>query len=197
MQKTVGEKNALNEFIAAMKRNMLSYSYAHSYLTCLLLNQIIKSFEWESVSVREKISYMCYFHDISLADDRLMKITSAHDLESLKLSKEDQEKVLSHALKSAEIVDKFSQVPIGVSSLIKEHHGVKSGVGFRTHLSINLSPLSMMFIVVENFVDEYLKKALPPSQEEIAEIFSQMEVIYNKVTYAQALLALQTTILKK
>ncbi len=197
MQKTVGEKNALNDFLAAMKKNLLSYSYAHSYLCCLLLNQIIKSFEWESASVREKISYICYFHDISLLEDRLIKICSSQELEAAKLSKDDHDKVLSHAMKSAEIVDKFSQVPIGVSSLIKEHHGVKSGVGFRNHLSINLSPLSMMFVVVEAFVDEYLKRGLPPAKEDIAEIFSKMDGTFNKVTYAQTLLALQAAILKK
>lgn len=196
MSNMVGEKNALADYLKALKNNKLSFAYSHSYLSCLLLNMILKSFEWDSNTVREKITYICYFHDISLDNETLVKIDSLAELNQLKLSDEDKKKVIEHALKSAETVDLFPQVPIGVSSLIREHHGVKTGVGFRESLSINLSPIAMMFLVVEDFVKHFLAYEKAPSREELVGIFDRLEAEYNKTTYAQTMMALRVAILK-
>jgi hypothetical protein len=195
MQKTLGERNALADYLNNLKKNTMSYSYSHSYLACLLLNKILKSFEWESASVREKISYICYFHDISLKEDSHTRVNDDAELKSLDLGKDATSLIMNHANKSAEIVDQFPQVPIGVSSLIREHHGVKTGVGFRTNLSINLSPVSMMFIVVEEFVHEFLKLPEQSSKEDIAKIFTKLEPVFNKTTYSQTIAALKVAIL--
>lgn len=195
MSRTLGDKNALSDYLNNLRNNTMSFAYSHSYLTCLLLNKILKSFEWESAAVREKITYICYFHDISLKEDELIKISNQEELDKLELSREKQSLVLNHANKSAEIVDQFPQVPIGVSSLIREHHGIKTGVGFRTQLTITLSPVSMMFVVTEDFVHKFLTYPTPPNKDQIIQIFKELEQVYNKVTYAQTLLALQNSIL--
>jgi hypothetical protein len=195
MARSLGDKNALSDYLANLKKNSMSFAYSHSYLTCLLLNKILKSFEWESVSVREKITYICYFHDISVTDDELLKISTQAEMEKLELPRDKQALVVNHANKSAEIVDQFPQVPIGVSSLIREHHGVKTGVGFRTSLSISLSPISMMFVVTEDFVSKFLSYPTPPNKEQMVQIFTELGEVYNKVTYAQTIIALQNSIL--
>jgi len=197
MKTTLGKDNALTDYLALLSSNKMSYGYSHSYLTSLLLFKIVKGFEWDSHLVRDKITYISYFHDMSLPNDELMKIESQASLDASDLSKADRDLVLHHAIKSAEIVEKFPQVPLGLGPLIREHHGVKSGLGFRASLSIGLSPLSMMFVVVEDFVHQFLAIKENPSRDQIQQIFNNMELIYTKTTYAQTLLALQNNILKK
>jgi hypothetical protein len=197
MQSTLGSDNALSSYLNLLMQNKLGFNYAHSYLTCLLLHKIIKNFDWESNLVRDKITYISYFHDIGLLNEEYVKIHSQEELENLAISTDQKNIVLGHALKSSEIVEKFPQIPMGVGPLIREHHGIKSGVGFATSLSIALSPLSMMFIVVEHFVHEFLKIPGVPTKVQLDAILKKLEGTYTKVTYAQTLLALQNTISRK
>lgn len=195
MDKNVGDKNALADYLKLLKGNKLSFAYSHSYLSCLLMNKILKNFEWESASVREKVNYICYFHDISLKGENLVKISTKEELENSGLSSADRNLVMNHANKSAEILDQFPQVPLGVAGLIREHHGVKTGVGFRDSLTITISPISMMFVVIEDFVGQFLSIPGNPTKEQVEEIFKKLSATYNKVTYAQTVAALQSTIL--
>ncbi len=195
MQNVVGEKNAMADYLKLLTQNKLSYAYSHVYLSNLLLNKILKNFEWGSAIVREKITYICYFHDISLKSDHLMKISSKEELQVADLNSKDTALVLNHANLSADIVDQFPQVPMGVSELIRQHHGVKTGVGFKDGLSINLSPIVMMFLVVEEFVTEFLKISGVPARDQLNEIFKKLELVYTKLTYAQTVAALKTAIL--
>lgn len=197
MEKMLESSSALGNFLKNLQENKLSFAYSHSYFTCMLLQKILKNFEWESASAREKITIISYFHDISLKNGELMKISSTSELENAQLSKSQKELVLNHAYKSAEILDQFPAIPMGVSVLVREHHGIKSGVGFRSGLSIGVSPMAMMFMVVEEFVHEFLKYPNVPNKDQIEGILTKMELEYNKLTYAQTMLALRNTILPK
>lgn len=197
MKKSLGNEKALAGFLKNMQANKMSFAYAHSYLICLLLNQVLKHFDWETVAVRDKITYLSYFHDISLKSDLLMRIHSFEELSELLLTKDQNDTVLNHALKSAEILDKFPSVPMGVTDLVREHHGVRNGVGFRTSLSLGISPISMMFVVIEDFVGEFLKLPAKPSLTETELILNKLELEFSKATYAQALKALRVTVLKQ
>lgn len=75
--------------------------------------------------------------------------------------------------------------------ILSEHHGSKSGIGFPKTLSIAIAPLSMMFIVVEDFVDSFLKIKDLPTRNDFEAIFNRLEKKYTKVTYAQTLSALR------
>ena len=130
MQSSIMESSALGSFLSQLNANKLSYAYSHCYFTCLILHQIVKKFSWSSDAIKEKITYLAYFHDISLKDDKLLKIHNTQDLEASKLTKEETELVLNHAHLSAEILEKFTNVPFDVGVIIREHHGVKSGKGF-------------------------------------------------------------------
>ena len=197
MVTSLGEKNALADYLKMLKQNKLSYAYSHAYLSSLLFNKILKNFEWESAAVREKVMYICFFHDISLKTDTQMQITTLDELEKSNLSRPEKDMVMNHALLSAGMLDKFPKVPIGVGVILKEYHGIKTGYGFREGLSIGLSPLSMMFVVVEDFVSEFLKIQGVPSKDQVVDIFTKLEKVYNKVTYAQTIIALQNSILNQ
>lgn len=186
------EGGALTNFLMLLEANKLSYTSAHSYLSCLILHQIINSFEWNTVNIKDKLTYVAYFHDISLVEDDFAKINSEKAFKGYSFdSKKDKERVFNHAMLSAQIIDRFPKAPLGVSVFIKEHHGTKNGVGFSHGLNMAISPMSMMFIVVEAFVDEYFKIKRGPTLEEFENIFNELDKRFDKGTYSQTVTALK------
>lgn len=190
MQQSLSEDKALATFLESLRANKLSYGYAHSYLCGLILHKVIGHFDWQSVQVKDKLTFIAFFHDISLREN-LMKYKSEEEVKNSELTKQEKNMVLGHANLSAEIVDKFSKVPDGVAIILKEHHGAKNGIGFPQSLSIAISPLSMMFIVVEEFVDAFLKINGAATAKDFEKIFGTLKEKYNKVTYEQTVVALE------
>lgn len=197
MHASLGEDNAMATFLRTLKENNLSYAYAHSYLACLILHKIVAKFDWESGQIREKLTYIAYFHDISLPDEQMMKIHSQSDLDESFYEVKEKGIISNHAMQSAKIVEKIPKVPSGVTTVIKEHHGSKGGIGFMDDLSTSISPLSQMFIVVEDFVDSLLKVPQPASGAHIAQIMKQLSARYSSGTYNQALRAVEGMLLNK
>ena len=191
------EQNALATFLKSLKANECSYAYAHSYLCCLILHKIISNFDWQSPQIRDKLAYIAYFHDIALNGSHLTEINNLNNFNNAKLNDEERKRIENHALESAKIVSKFDKIPQGVDTIIKEHHGSKSGVGFVDSYSATLMPLSMMFIVTENFVDELLKIDGNPTADNMKAIFTKLSLRFNKSTYGQTLTALQNMVGKK
>jgi HD-GYP domain-containing protein (c-di-GMP phosphodiesterase class II) len=196
MEKTVKGNDALADFIKKLKSEKLSFAFAHSYFCCLILHKIVDQFQWDSVKMKERLTYVSYFHDISLEVSNLMEINSESDFEDTKLTEPQKKLVLNHALESANIVDRFPKIPMGIGTILKEHHGSKSGIGFPETLSISIAPLSMMFIVVEHFVIEFLKLE-DPVNEDLIGIITKLSERYNKVTYLQTLKAIESMIQKQ
>ncbi len=190
MQASLGENNALGSFLQSLRANQLSYAYSHSYMSSLILHKVVNNFDWQSPQVKEKLTFVSYFHDISLKEN-LMGYYNEAIVANSDLSKEDKQLVLNHAYQSSVIVEKFPKVPQGIGTILKEHHGSKNGVGFPQSLSIAISPISMMFVVVENFVDEFLKIQGAPTSQDFERIFAMLGERYNKVTYEQTLVALR------
>jgi hypothetical protein len=197
MTASISENNALGNFLKLMKVNSLSYAYANAYLNSLILQKVVEHFEWCTASIKARLTYVAYFHNCSLKDEHLMKILSYDQLEVADLTSKEREMVLTHAMQSAALVDKFPTVPEGVSTIIKEHHGSKNGIGFPETLSTNISPVSMMFIVVEDFVDEFLKVSEKPTKADFEYIYTHLSARYTSHTYAQTLQILDEVIFKK
>lgn len=196
MTSSISENNALGSFLKLMKENTLSYSYANAYLCSLILNKVVGHFEWGKANVKERLTYVAYFHNCSLKDEKLMKILSYEQLEVSGLTSKERELVLTHAQQSALIVEKFPSVPDGVSTIIKEHHGSKNGIGFPETLNFTISPVSMMFIVVEDFVDAFLCVSEKPTKLDFEKIRAYLSSKYTSHTYAETLKALDEMIFK-
>lgn len=183
------DSRALDEYLK--KRRMLrqSYGYQHCLLTCLIIQNIIKNFKWATQEMKNSIVYLSYFHDISLLNDRLIKIHHNYFQKSSELTADESKIVLNHALLSATIVEKFKEVSPDVVNLVREHHGIKSGKNFQETLSIIISPMTMVLIVVEDFVQRYLDLVCEPEKEKthLVAIFNDLSKKYNKLTYAEAL----------
>ncbi len=196
IEASLKEGSALSDFLLLLNAKQFTYLYAHSYFSCLLLHKIVEHFDWNTKKIKDKLTYLAYFHDISLIEDDHIKINDLNGFNKYVFDNLDQKKrVHNHAMLSSQIIDRFPGVPIGVSTFIKEHHGVKNGIGFPDTLSTTIAPLSMMFIVVETFVDSFLQIKGTPTLEEFEKILRAMRIKYNKSTYLQTLNALEALIL--
>lgn len=196
MENSLKNADGLSQYLRTMRENKLSYSYAHSFLISLILHKIVDEFEWETAKMKERMTYVAYFHDIALENPEWMRIQSEEMLEQASLSREEKKLIQNHALEAANIIERFPKIPLGIGTILKEHHGSKTGVGFPETLSISIAPLSMMFMVVESFVDEFLELE-DPRQEDLIQLISKLGERYNKVVYLQTVQALESMILKQ
>jgi hypothetical protein len=203
MEKAINENASLIHYLNHLKKDQNGFAFVHSMLVALILNKVVGKFEWESQMIREKICYAAFFHDIALLDDKLSRIHSEEELSQIEAigNKLNSSKIIDgypsnaiemvnhHALNSAFILEKIESVPAGVSQIVKEHHGAKNGMGFNTAQSISLHPLSMLFMVVEDFVLALLKLE-KPTKEVTAAIIQELQIKYVKSNYKKAVEAL-------
>ncbi len=186
-------------FFNAYKNCELSYGYVHSYLSCLMTFRIIDDFEWKKDQSANKIIYLSLFHDLSLQSSRLIKIHHNYFDEISKITEVEKQILSTHADASAVVLEKIVKAPKELTSLVREHHGLKHGVGFIEDLSIAASPLVMAFVVIESFVTKYLEfweisnKDVPSEFVKILpeEIFEELSEKFNKLTYADVLSSLR------
>jgi hypothetical protein len=191
MEKSLIEISSLSSFVKLLKSNQSSYAYGHVYLTCLLLHKLVESFEWHSKAVKDKLTYVAFFHDICLSDEKLIRIHSKSDFEKNNLSESEIKKVNTHAYEASKLLERFSEIPMGVGGIIKEHHASKTGVELPDSLSIAIAPMSMMLVVVESFVDKYFQLKDPTSQSEILLLISTLKEKFNIATYSQTINSLE------
>lgn len=184
----------LNQFLEMLKKNKVSYAYQHCHLLALLGFNILKNLDWGSTDQFDKMCFVAFFHDISLSNDEMMKIGTAEELESSNLSVDSRTEVLEHAKRSAEMILTHADAPFGVDIVIMQHHGATDGIGFSDDYHQPLSPLSMVIIVVEEFINEVfiLKKAL-----NLKEVFARLHTRFQKTNYEKIVHALEKSITPK
>ena len=193
IESSIKKNEALADYFNKLKDNNASYSYSHSYLISLFLHKVVDCFEWKSESIKDKLTFVAYFHDIALKTDDLIK--ASKDEPTLKNCSDKVKKlVYEHAYLGATIVGKFPNAPIGASQIICEHHGIKTGMGESQTLNLNIQQLSKVFMVVEDFVTHYLSFPEAPKKDVIFKMISLLKRKYNKDVYYDAISHLETII---
>lgn len=184
----------LNQFLETLKKNKVSYAYQHCHLLSLLGYNILKNLEWGSADQFDKMCFVAFFHDIALSNDEMMKIGTTEELESSGLNIDEKTEVMEHAKRSAEMVLTHADAPFGVDVVIMQHHGSTDGIGFSDDYHHPLSPLSMVIIVIEEFINEVflLKKAL-----NLKEVFARLHTKFQKTNYEKIVTALEKSIAPK
>ncbi len=166
-----------------------SYQYVHSMILALVLNKVTHKLGWDSPSFKEKVAFICLVHDLCLVDDELTHIESEIELNNSDLTDAQKIMAMNHALKISTMIADYKDRAIGVEEVLREHHGMKNGIGYARELNFHLHHLSIAFIVTQHFVHEFLKLE-NPKKETIKEIVSSMEIIYSKGFYLKAYQAL-------
>lgn len=197
MDELISHDSALLDFVKTLNQDKLSYSYAHVYLLCLLLNKMTDQYDWGSPLIKQRFMLAAFFHDIAIKEQHLVLCNNKKQYEQGNYTRAEKEIILNHALNSSVIIDKFPKMMAGVSDIIREHHGAKNGIGFPETLSLTLTPMSIIFMVTETFVDRYLINMNQINRQKLEEIFFELEEIFDKSSYASALKALKSFTIKK
>ena len=114
--------------------------------------------DWGNEDQKKKINFVCFFHDIVLETDEQAMIYTEQDLKNSDLTDKEKQLVSKHAQLAAELIHKFPNSPMGSDVIIRQHHGVNHGIGFAESFTANLSPMTIVFILAENFVDTLIQK---------------------------------------
>lgn len=170
--------------------NTSSYQYVHSMILALVLNKVTHRLGWDSQNFKEKVAFICLVHDLCLVDDELAFIESEAELNAANFSDAQKEMAMNHALKISTLIMDFKDRAIGVEEVLREHHGMRNGIGYARDLNYHLHHLSMAFITTQSFVHELLKLE-NPSKEKIKQVVQELGLIYNKGFYLKAYEALK------
>lgn len=156
----------LKKLMGRLIKNKAGYLFKHSQIMMYVCSHLMDHMEWGSEEQKKTINFVAFFHDIVLENDEQAMIHSEEDLKSSRLDQREKDLVMTHAQKSAEVVVKFPSAPMGADVIVRQHHGVPHGVGFSQTYGGNLSPMTIVFILAEDFVDHLIKSGTELNVEE-------------------------------
>lgn len=150
MEKIVNSNRTLSELYKVITDDKTSMRFKHTIVSMFIGHHLLPQIPWASKQHEESWSHLCFFHDIMLTKDEWIFIDHEFDLEKLNLDAKDKAIVLNHARLAARVVSQAKELPVGIDTLIKQHHGSKMGDGLGK-MSMSISPLAILFVIVENY----------------------------------------------
>lgn len=197
MDEVVRDTPSLKGLINILNSNKSGYIYSHTMLAAYVSNHIIRKVPWGGETHIEKINFVLFFHDIMLAPVYLKHPNLKYEEDlifSEDLNDKEKETVLNHARLAAEMMLSHKRSPIGSDLLIKQHHGMTSGVGFAIEYKDDISPLSKIVLISEAFVEEFLKQRdeNPQYVLDIKKVQASLIERFKKSTYKKIIETLDT-----
>ncbi len=153
----ITESQALKYFMKNILENTSGFAFQHSQLVTYISFHMVEEMDWGTKEQQQKLSFVAFFHDIVLVEDRLVQIHSEEEMSKINLAEKDQKLLKHHAYLACDLVARIHDAPMGADAIIKQHHGAHNGVGFPDAYSNSISPLAMVFIVAEEYVHYLLK----------------------------------------
>ena len=186
----VDDNPLLKNLLSKLMTNSTSYPYQHSQLTAFISSYLVSCQDWGTKEQMEKLTFVCFFHDILLTKKEMVIIDSLKELDQSSLTKKEKDYVLNHAYITSTLIQKMPRSPMGADSIIKHHHGMLNGIGFEEKKwNNNLAPLAIIFIVAEAFTNAILQSEKVDTNGKIYFDFdknktiSQMKDKFNGGTY--------------
>lgn len=188
MAQTANKSPKLKNLIARLIKNKSGYQFKHSQVLMFVATHLMNQMDWVTDEQRKKLQFMSFFHDITLEKSEMAKIHTNEALRESKFSDEEKEEIKKHAQASAALAAQYPKAPAGVDQIIKQHHGMMNGIGFSDHYSQNISPMAIVFILSEDFVD-----ALMHAKENfsVPDKISQMRERYSTQRFKKIIDALE------
>ncbi len=183
-----GKNNKLLDHLKKLNSKELSYSYKKIQILYFLFLNTISALDKFSTDTVKLLTYMAFFCDIGLEDDKECRILTAEDLHLTGLDEESYERVMQHAQVASQTIKGIENLPHGLATFCLQHHGSSEGYGFPEKLSFNIAPLSQVYIVYENFAWYLMENfgQLNPSF-----LLRHLRETFNKGVYLQAVQALE------
>ncbi|MBL7665030.1 MAG: hypothetical protein JNM93_07845 [Bacteriovoracaceae bacterium] len=155
--KLIEKDKSFKNYIKNLLTNTSSYIYQHSQILTYVSFQMIDNMEWGTTEQKQKMAFIAFFHDIVLTDDRLAQIHNEGDALEANLELSEKEIVRKHAYEASILIQKYPGAPIGADVIIKQHHGTHNGIWFKNPPNHDMSPLTVVFMVAEEFTSYYMK----------------------------------------
>jgi hypothetical protein len=190
MNSIVNRIPKLKEILALTTKDV-NVMFRHSLLISFVATHIIGKMDWGNQEQKVKITFVAFFHDISLNNDKHFLIHTNEELESLNLSKEEKLNIERHALSAAKMLTKYySNLPLGVETIIKQHHGARDGIGFN-QAPMSISPLALVFMVAEEWVKEILNAEQLNKSMSGQEILAKLKPKFKAMAFQNIIKALE------
>lgn len=190
VRNNVKKNPKLARLLDKLLSNKTSYLYKHTQILTYVALHIVRNIDWGTPEQEDKISFIAFFHDIALESDLQCQIKSTAELKRSSLTSEERTLVEKHAQIAAELVSKFPHAPMGTDQIIRQHHGQLNGVGFSDHYGANVSPMSVVFIVAEEFTRIIMNRESGPFDRE--EMLRELKEEFPTSRFAKIIEKLQT-----
>jgi HD-GYP domain-containing protein (c-di-GMP phosphodiesterase class II) len=190
IRENVKKNPKMSKLLERLLANKSSYLFKHTQILTYVSLHIIHNIDWGNEEQEEKISFICFFHDIALENDIHCQIKTTNELRAANLTAEQKSLVEKHAQLAAEFVQKFPHAPMGTDQIIRQHHGQLNGMGFSDHYGANVSPMSIVFIVAEEFTRIIMKRENGPFNRD--EMMKELKSEFPTSRFAKVVEKLQT-----
>lgn len=156
LQEMTKNSNNLQDLINLLNDDKYSLRFKHSAVACYVGTQVLRKMEEKGSNAFIMWSSMCFFHDMLLEEDSWIWINTEEQLKTSLIPKEKHPLILNHAALTAKILSQYKDLPMGIETLIKQHHGSKMG-NTMDKITLGISPLAILFIVVEAWAEMYFE----------------------------------------
>ncbi len=168
------------KIITNLLNSKASSYYKKAHMISMLAIQILKKEKWATRKHEEIITYLTLLADVTLSEPEMLFITTKEELDASNLSEEQKQTVWSHSRDAFDLIQNFKDCPIETDLLVLEHHGNKNGIGFSETLSQDLSKITIIYRVTEDFVIELLKCRKMNKDIKLHDIFGDMYKKHDK-----------------
>ena len=156
-------ESELGNYIHSTIEHTTSYSFKHLNLISAFVFMSLPHLdimEEKKNIYLENFVYAACFHDIILEKEGMAEIHTKKDWLECQFDDSDKNLIRDHAKLASELLEKFPGAKKEVIKIVKEHHGVPSGVGFTDRKVGSLTGASVFFDVIHDFVELFLN--FPP-----------------------------------
>ncbi|MCB9093902.1 MAG: hypothetical protein H6621_02445 [Halobacteriovoraceae bacterium] len=182
--KKVSKSNKdLLQHLKKLSSDDLSFSYKKVQILYFLFMNSITSIQSYASDALKILTYMAFFCDCELEQDKETRILTQHDLQIADLTDEEYKRVIHHPMAAAKTVAGIDGLPHGLPTFIMQHHGSKSGFGFPVDLSYNISPMAQIYLVYERFAWYLIENY---GRIDIHFLIRHLKEEFDKGVYAQA-----------
>lgn len=190
MQTIVDETASLSSLLNEMMNNKLAYKFRRSVLVNYLCSYLVNTLDYGTKEQIKILSYAAFFHDSYVKHDEWVDISSEKDLNQLAhITEQELEGLVTHAQNAAGVIAQYTSIPLGVSDIIKKHHGADNGIGFKLNHT-SLSHLDIVFISADRWASEILKAKKESRAIRPKEIFITLDYLYKVNKFKKAIKAL-------
>lgn len=166
-----------------------SYLSEHSIAVSIISCAIAREMKMSNVSTLKKLAAASLFHDISLKDKKLSLIVNTDSMEYLDIDEKTKKSFSEHIYESVDFIKQIPSLNFNAENIILEHHERPDGRGFPRGLdSFNITPLSSIFILAEEFVHQIFRYGFTTKERD--KILERISGEYHRGIYKDPMNAL-------